>query len=196
MLRETSRPGSALASFLGVSLRCAALGLALSQMACVVTDPIAFPDEANVPPSIVSRALAANPLDKIVRFDVDQSGSSPDGGAPVPNEKTFEVYVRDPNLTQRLQAKIFVDGLGTSLDREVPPSAQLARPFEFTVAGSFLPLTAEGSGACHKVELLVSGEFRFGSREPLVDDDLAQAVWWVRSIDSGHTTVDMALCPR
>lgn len=187
-LSRVPRTGSALASFLKMSALPAVIGLALTQMACLVTESVPFPDEANVPPSIVSSAGAVNPLDEIVRFDLDSTGPTDGGGGT--QESRFQVQVRDPNVSQSLQAKVFVNS-ASLLDREIPPmGSQLARPFEFTVpASSFSP-----AGNCYKVELLVSGGFRFGSRVPIDPADIAQAVWWVRSIDSGHLTVDMALC--
>ena len=189
-LRRGGASGSGLASTVKKCACAAAAGLALSLMGCLVTENVSFPDETNVPPSVVSATSAVNPLDKIVRYDLDSTGPSDGGGGT--QEARFEVQVRDPNLSQSLQAKVFVNDRSL-LDREIPPmGTQLARPFEFTVPGSsFSP-----AGNCYRVELLVSGGFRFGSRVPIDPVDIAQAVWWVRSIDSGHLTVDMALCNR
>lgn len=186
--------GSGLASIVKMSARLAALGLAFTQMGCLVTESVAFPDEANVPPSIVSRVGAANPLDSIVRFNVDQATVLPDGGPLVPNELKFEVDVRDPNLTQRLLAKIFVDNV-FALDGSMEKSGTMKRAFEFSVAGSLLM----PEGSCHKIELLVSSAFDFGAatRTTVDRDDIATAVWWVRSTRSDvSVVVDMALCPH
>jgi len=175
-----------------MSARYAAIGLALSQMACLVTDPIDFPEERPCPPSIGSSQSAHNRLDQVVRFNVDERGGTDDAGAPTMPELTFEVVVFDCNLDQNLVARTFVDGVpNEATGRVVHNTGALRRDFDFTVPGTFFA----GAGTCHKVELLVSGAFVVDDpRRPIDPDDLATAVWWVRSTDDLNTPVDMALC--
>lgn len=156
-------------------------------MACVVTDPIEFSPERNLPPAISSAPSALNPIERIVRLDLDENGA--DGGQL---ELTFQVVINDPNLQQSLEAKVFIDRDTRALNEyEIAPSGSLTRPFAFTVpAASLGP-----AGTCHKVELVVSAAFTFGTRRPVEDGDVGNAVWWIRSFDDVNPDVDLATCP-
>ncbi len=175
-------------------MRCLPLaGLPLF-MSCLVTEPIQIPEEVNLPPSIMSAPEAramGTALDQIVVFDEG------DGAM----EQEFQVVVRDPNADQSLEYQIWVDFNG-SLDSlvgsgTIEPTGTMDRSFAFTVRSDKLGPAA----ACRKVELLVSTEFDFNIdtmlRQPVEALDIAQAVWWVRVIDTGEVdrqAIDLDSC--
>ncbi len=170
-----------------------AIGAAcLLLMGCLVTDEIEIPEEPFCPPSIVSPPAADNPLDEIVR--VNLGAGEVDAGTP---EETFEVTVRDCNHGETLTAHVFLDarpdfGVPGLVDIEpIEPTGGLERTYEFRIGHN--QFVALGGATCHKVELLVSGEFS-GLREPERPGDIATAVWWASVTDDGNEP-SLASCP-
>lgn len=144
---------------------------------CVVTDKIEFELEAPFPPSIVSQPNADNPLNQIARVNLDD---------PLPGAEdafSLQVIVRDPNFDETLQYRIFIDAPPPPAaqpvfdEGSIEPSGFLERPQDFAVPFDNLP-----PGACHKIELLVVGEFD-GVREPAMAGDVDNATWWVEVTD-------------
>ena len=175
-----------------------ALFSSFTSMSCLILDPPEPPQEVNYPPSIASAASANDltiptPLDQIVQIQVD------DERRRGTTEIVFPVEIRDPNVDQPLHYQVFVDPQPSLAvpEKQSPPvidgTGEVVRPWEFTLD---LDLFAV-AGRCHKVELLVSSAFGFGSayRDPVVPGDLAQAVWWVESTDDLNTTADLSTCP-
>lgn len=181
-----------------VSLLVTALLSSSMSMSCLIVEPPEPATEVNYPPSIASASTAYDlpiptPLDQIVQIQVDNElrrGTT---------EVVFPVEIRDPNINQALHYQVFVDpqpGLAVP-EKQSPPViegiGEVVRPWEFALD---LDLFAV-AGRCHKVELLVSSAFGFGSayRDPVEPGDLAQAVWWVESTDDIDTTADLSTCP-
>lgn len=173
---------------------------------CLVTKKIDFEEEVNVPPSITSARGAASlgtALGQVVRINFGLNGADPLGSTD------FPVIVRDPNVKQTLQWQVFLNFSlaaltpndpgsfeGSLIDNNVlPPSNDNAIDRELTFR---VPHTRfRETGACYKVELLVSSDFKdvFPNREPVQDGDLASAVWWVGVTDDNAQVVDLSRCP-
>ncbi|MEZ4288472.1 MAG: hypothetical protein R3A47_10075 [Polyangiales bacterium] len=185
--------GTVFASYLPVTRSItvwmmATVAMASVHMSCIVANTIDFESELDLPPSIVGAPGARYPLNQIARIDLDaplQPGETP--------EFPIDVIVRDPNLNQVLQYRILID---------YPISSPLPLPYrsgEILATGTIdrvdlidaVPWSALGSaGACHRIELLVSGEFLFGAvRSPAVEGDVATVTWWVEITDSNHPTI-------
>lgn len=162
-------------------------------MSCLVVDPVEVPEEVNLPPSIMSTseaAMAGTSLDRIVVVDVGDGSQ----------DLQLPVLVRDPNREQDLEWQLWLDFTGTNLDAlvasgTIEQTGQMDRPMTFTVPFDRL-LPAE---RCRRVEVLVTSRFDGGTnfRGPVEPLDIAQAVWWVRVIDSeaGLTNVSLESCP-
>lgn len=161
-----------------------------------VTQNVQFDIPRNFPPSIESAPTARYPINEII----DLRGETPGGDTgPGGNSVALDVVVRDPNLDQRLQYKVFLDydpadPLGVRVIREgtIPPGSgetPISRPLTITLDRAIF-----GGTTCHRVELFVSTGFRPAprNREPAEDGDLGTATWWVAS---GSGTVDIGSCP-
>lgn len=184
--------GCSLLRTVGSSLLCGLL------TGCLVVDQIEFSAEENVPASIVSASEAfeiGTSLGEIVFVNLDD----PEGRAAQGGELRFPVLVRDANLTQTLQWRVYLDfqdALPTNpvAFDELEPQSNLAfeRPLSFS-----LSLESLNSVGCHKVELLVSAEFVPSNpgRTPVEEGDLAVGVWWLDTRDQAGAIVDFRTCP-
>ncbi len=198
--------GTSLASVWGVRFGVAPLMTCLALMTilsgCPVTDQIDLPSEPNYPPSIVSPPNASDierGMDQIIRLDV----SDPDLGT----ELVLPVIIRDGNVDQPLEFRIFLDSVTIGRDvrgwiesgvGNVSPTGTIERSLDLRV-----PLMEQGGlevtlrqPGCHRVEILVSSAFE-NVRDVETPGDLGTAVWWVETTDpEGLDTVDMSSCPR
>ena len=151
---------------------------------CVVTDKIEFELEMPFPPSVVSQPNADNPLNRIARVNLD------DPLPPGSDEFDMQVIVRDPNFDQTLQYRIFIDAPPPPAPQpvfeqgEIEPSGFLERPRDFAV-----PYENLAPGACHKIELIVVGQFA-GIREPELPGDFDNATWWVEVTDELNPVIE------
>ncbi|MEM9730260.1 MAG: hypothetical protein AAF997_16895 [Myxococcota bacterium] len=148
---------------------CGFLGLAGS--GCVATDTIEFDPTENFPPSIISQPEALFPLDEIGAVNLDDP--PPAQGAEV----LLQTTIRDPNIEETLEFRLFVDDVAILVGDDIEPSGFVERDRDFAVPfGSLTP------GDCHKVDLVVTSEFEsvIDLREPLIPGDFDQAVWWIR----------------
>lgn len=161
---------------------CAAL-VATSAFGCIATSPVDFPEFENFPPSLISQPGARYPTREIGQLNLD----SPDASLELP----LQVNVRDPNIDQTLEFRIFVDsptppGNDFPIDAGfVDPTGEVSRPRTFTV--SYDELTP--AGVCHKIELVVSGAFVPGfiePRRPVEDGDVDDLTWWIRVTDADN----------
>jgi hypothetical protein len=160
---------------------CAALASSFAATGCVTTDPITFSPEENYPPSVVSQAAAEYPIRDIGELDLDET---------LETEVPLEVVVRDPNVDQTLEYRIF-------LNSETPPGAEIPidagtiapeggsveRLETFTVPHSFL-----APGECNKIELIVVGNFLsfVEPRRPEQEGDFDGVTWWIRVTDTDN----------
>ncbi len=184
--RRRPEHGTALACLSGRWL--APLLLCVTASACLVTEDVDYSPEPNWPPSIESQPGAQHPLRELVVVDLD---ALPDGGL---SELPLEVEIRDPNVDDELQAKVFVDEEQNATVRApVPPSGEPVR--RLTVAVPLQgPLLVLG---CHRVELRVTRRFRFvPPQEPEEPGDLGTAVWWVVTRDDTQRSIDPSSCPK
>lgn len=144
---------------------------------CIATDQIEFVPDENFPPSIVSQPTAEFPLNRIGDLNLDDPVETP--------EMPLEVIIRDPNFDQTLDYRMFLDSPPAPEvpfnDGEVPPSGFLERPTVF-----FVPYDLLTPGECHRIELVVVGEFDsfVEPRRPAQEGDFDDATWWVRVINS------------
>lgn len=164
-----------------------------SFMGCVVTNKIDFQVPANTPPSIYvpeSTALPGEPIDRIIRLDLDD---------PTNPSVTLRFTVRDPDVSQSLEGQLFVDydrqndTLGDTRAFTVPPTGAATRDVVYVV-----PPSALSQPGCHKIEILVSGQFKNEGRRrtPVEDGDLAQTVWLAEVVDATNPVVEMSSCPE
>jgi len=179
---------------------------------CLVTETKRFPQEQNLPSSVVTDESAEFQADEIIRLE--GLPAPLDGG--VPTELTLNVVVRDPNLDQPLQARLFADnappGLPSSQevgcppgvdnvllcrDVEPTPDRQLERPL--TLGPIQLALLGLGldEGRCLRLDLRVSEQFNTdrGSDDPDGDFFVSQLVWWVL-VTNGDPNVPLGSCPQ
>jgi hypothetical protein len=139
--------------------------------------------EANGPPSIVSQPDAEYPLDQIGQVNLDDL-------LPSEQELALEVIVRDSDVDQNLEFRVFLDAAGFPLDQgDVPPSGTVERPFVLMVPYDALP-----PGICHKIEMIVVGEFSsfVDPRLPSEPGDVDQATWWIEVVDDANPVVTQA----
>lgn len=175
------------------TLAAAAAVSAGSAAGCVVLERKAYEDEPSLPPSITTPATARFPLDRVVRLEPPAAGD--DAGET--STLAFDVVVRDPNVNQRLDARVFLDQpAGSPAPTPIlagPPVAatgQVDRRYSF-----LLPRALFDDDRCHKVELVVASEF-VGNRTPADPGEFAAAVWWVAPVPSSPAaTIDLRGCP-
>lgn len=160
---------------------CASVGFSASSSGCIATDRIEFEPNENFPPSIVSQPDAEFPLNEIGQVNLDD---------PLPPEQAAEILlqtiIRDPNFDQTLQYRIFLDSPPPPaseipiLSGNIDPSGFLARDREFAI-----PYDALAPGICHKIELVVVGQFAsfVEPRRPVDPGDFDQVTWWVEVTD-------------
>ena len=161
---------------------CAALAAAGSAAGCITTNPVEFSAEQNYPPSAISQPGAEYPLREIGQLNLDD---------PVPSEEVpLEVIIRDPNVDQTLEYRIFLDstnppGSETPIDFGTiePQGGQVDRLATFNI-----PYTALAPGECHKIELVVVGMFAnfVEPRRPVQEGDIDQATWWIKVVDADN----------
>lgn len=168
-----------------------------------VTQDLQFVPPPNFPPSVEVPVGGARPFAEIVRLRADRIAGGPDAG-PIASVR-IDVEVRDPDVDQELQYKVYVDYQRGVTDDPViaeflPPRPSGAadrrrRPLSFDV-----PIRSLREPGCHRIELLVSQRFQprtsdTTGREPLVTGDLGTATWWVATQASEGDPVDMTGCP-
>ncbi|MCA9536433.1 MAG: hypothetical protein KC593_22275 [Myxococcales bacterium] len=164
-----------------------ALCSSLALGGCLALDKVELPEIPDYPPSVIDDFDSPNPSTGILELDFS--------GDPLP-DPVLMVVVRDPNIAQPLTVRVFIDGLpGESrarVSQEVAPTGSVDRDVTVTVPAAQLRLAG-----CHRMELMVSGEFANGvdQRLPLRTNDFASLVWWVRSTDGIVSDVDLTACP-
>ena len=163
---------------------CAALVASAASSGCVATGTIEFDPVENFPPSIISEPLADFPLNEIGQINLDDPVESP--------EMPLQVIIRDPNFDQTLEYRIFLDS---------PPPPTPETPIDFGTVDSTgflerlrtfpIPYESLVPGECHKIELVVVGEFAsfVEPRRPVEEGDIDQATWWVEVVDSDNPVI-------
>lgn len=157
------------------------LGLGALSSGCIATDRIEFEPVENFPPSIISQPQAEFPLNEIGEINLDDP---PPVGGP---EMLLQTIIRNPNFDQTLEYRIF-------LDSPPPPGAELPIQEGVLEPSGFLerdglfaiPYALFEAGFCHKIELVVVGQFASSvvePRRPVEPGDIDQATWWVRVTD-------------
>ncbi len=160
----------------------AVFGAALS--GCVVTDPVDFKDEVDVPPSILDDPTFHN--GSIIKFE------KVEGNAPGAKEIEIDLRIRDENVSQPLAVRTRITTSKGVTFIATCPDILLARQgvptsdYKLTIPQAYL-----NAGECHKVEVAVSGHFDPCSRDaaetnkhfgtPAFDhaDDIARATYWI-----------------
>lgn len=164
-----------------------ALAASVTASGCIAANPIDFPEDENFPPSAVSQPGAEYPLREIGQLDLD---------APVATQELpLEVIVRDPNVDQTLEYRIFIDsptppGNDPFTDQGVIlPTGDVERPRTFTVP--YDQLTP--AGECHKIELIVVGAFasQVEPRRPVQEGDFDARTWWIEVTDTDNPVITL-----
>jgi hypothetical protein len=163
---------------------CVAVAASVLGSGCIATNTIEFESE-NFPPSVVSQENAEFPLDKIGEIEKKDDPLPPNEPAEMP----LEVIIRDPNFEQTLEYRIFLDGPPPPPQPERPiqegfidPIGILERPWTFAIPHEVLT-----PGECHKIDLIVTGEFLSDTveqRPPAEPGDFDLATWWVKVTDT------------
>jgi hypothetical protein len=196
LFRRQPTKGTQLAQRLVVRAASAASAMTcLAMMGCLVTDTIELPEERNFPPSVLTISDPGEPsVDRIVTFDL----------ADAEPELVLPLVVRDPNVDQVLEYQLWLDFEGNNLsalvsepDARISATGTLERSTMMRIPAARLA----PAPSCHRVELLVTGEFDGGVRlrDPVEPGDISQTVWWIRVIDSvgnpGGNAIDLSSCP-
>lgn len=164
----------------------AALAAGLSCAGCIATNPVEFTAEENFPPSAISQPTAQYPLRDIGQLNLDDPVETP--------ELPLEVIIRDPNIEQTLQYRIFLDsptppGAEFPIDQgDIDPVGTVERPDTFNI-----PYDALAPGECHKIELLITGQFAgfVEPRRPVEEGDIDARTWWVEVIDADNPVIEL-----
>lgn len=162
---------------------CAALcASALAGGGCVATSTIEFDSAQNYPPSVVSEPNSEYPLNRIGQLNLDDPVETP--------ELPLEVIIRDPNVDQTLDYRMFLNSPPAPdvpfNSGEVPPEGFVERPSVF-----FVPYDLLEAGRCHRIELVVVGEFDsfVEPRRPAEEGDFDDATWWVEVTDAANPVI-------
>jgi len=160
-------------------------------MGCILRD-FDYEPPANSWPSVESMpSTGATPLNRIHKVDLSAAIGG-DGG--LPNEERFEVIVRDDDIAQRLEGRVYLDSVLLQ-ERLIPAELDSPEPRRRTL--SFDIPRSRLSVGCHLVELLVSSENGFEpfpSRTPLEAGDIASAQWWIAAVPTEDESIVME-CP-
>lgn len=166
----------------GARLALLLCGLLLA--GCVVTNPIEFKNEVDVPPVILDDPTLPN--GSIIKFEkVEASAQSA-------KEIVIDLQIRDDNVLLPLSIRTRITKADRSTILSECPDKALARQGEPI---SYFPLTIPQAllnpGECHKVEVVVSGHFgdcyddtaRANRFFDVVSfdhpDDIARATYWI-----------------
>ena len=163
-----------------------AVALTASLIGCITTSPIEFSEEENFPPSAVSQENAQYPLREIGMLNLDDPVDVP--------ELPLEVVVRDPNVDQTLEYRLFLDSPtppGTEIpidDGTIEPTGATERERVFTV-----PYDALAPGECHKIELTIVGSFAsfVQPRLPEEEGDIDNRTWWIEVTDTDSPVIEV-----
>ena len=159
-----------------------ALAALASGTGCVATSPVEFDSAENYPPSVVSEPTAEYPLNRIGELDLDEPVESP--------ELRLEVVVRDPNLDQTLDFRMFLDSPPEPeipfTDGEILPSGFVERPKILFVSYDLLT-----PGECHRIEHDETRAFAsdVAPRRPAEARDVDEATWCVEATDTDNPVI-------
>lgn len=162
-------------------------------MGCILRD---FEYEApdNTPPSVQSWPTGATPLNRVLSVDLSVNLGG-DGG--LPNEVPFEAEVRDANVGQALEGRVYLNNSLVRELRPIPAALDSADPGRRRVTFG-ISRTALSHG-CHLVQLLVTSEggFQpFPSREPREQGDIGSGSWWIAAYQTPDEPISMDECPE
>lgn len=168
-----------------------------------LTQNVQYEVPRNYPPSIETPDTAQFPLNSVIQIPSELTVAG-DGGTEVSSVIRLQLDVRDPNLEQRLEYRVFVDfdPMMPRIDafQPIPPASLTATDRLTRRVEILVPVTQLGRSnerRCHRIEVLVSSAFQsVGLRSPVEPGDIARATWWVARQDEGvSTVVDMRNCP-
>lgn len=161
--------------------------MVLTVTGCIATGTVEFSEDENLPPSVISQEGAQYPLREIGQLDLDAPVEVP--------EVPLEVVVRDPNVDQTLEYRIFLDSTNppsntdVPIDQDViPPTGEIDRLRTFTVPYDLLT-----PGVCHKIELTVTGRFAgfIEPRRPEQAGDIDNRTWWIEVTDADNSVISV-----
>lgn len=196
--------GTVIATGSWVSRALFFVACSLSSMACLITREPVYEEAPNLPPSV--HGSASSPMNRVqvVRLDLPSPGA--DAG-PTSTGLDFTAIVRDPNVRQRLEGRLFVnlyDGVDPETEEPVaedeaylrdriaiPVSGSFERIFPFTIPrGVLIP-------GCNWIELHVSEELQgYPSLAPVERGDIGTGTWFVGGITAGTPAADLRGCQR
>lgn len=160
-------------------------------MGCILRD-FDYQDPVPVPPSVETLATGDTPFNRIVNVDLDQEPNPDAGVAP---EQQFEAEVRDPDIDETLEGRVYLDNNLALELRPIPTALDSDDPVRRRVSFS-IPRESFTMEKCYLVELLVTSEGGFEpfpSRLPRRTGDIGSGTWWVR-VHRSEGPVDMGRC--
>ncbi len=166
------------------------LACSSSLMGCILRD-FDYQAPEPFPPAVIGSA--SDPLDRIQTLDRDEPAG---GDAGVGGDPEIVAFVRDPDVTEPLQALVFFDRHmnPTPVRPEVTIPVEQDEDPELRRVSFTVP-RARFTAGCHKVELHVSSRFvDFSMPRPAIEGDLGVGVWWFAVTDASNPVVDMTTC--
>lgn len=164
-----------------------------------LTQNIQFEPPRDYPPSIETPDTAQFPLNSVIRNPEELREDSDGGTGPMMN-LPLVFLVRDPNVDQRLDSRVYVD-FDPSAPRitEQAPIAPVLPTVEDRLTRRVtvnLPTALFAAEGCHRIEVFVSSAFATGvGRAPVTPGDIGTAVWWVATDANNDGQVEMTGCP-
>ena len=190
--------GTAVAQGSWVSRAVLVVASSCCLMGCLITRDPSFEPPENLPPSV--HGSAETPMYEIRRVCRNCAGGGLADAGPVQNVVRFVATVRDANVRDELQGRVYLN-----LDRdsdfptrnlvdevEVPPDLD-NDPYSREVEFAFTPSRLDVD--CNVVELHVSREFAGAlSLAPAEPGDIGIGVWYIGAYEEGGEEPDLSGC--
>ena len=163
-------------------------------MSCIITREPVYEDPPDSPSVVLG--TTESPMDVVCVIDLDTAspGTADGGGTPHPC-LTWAVTVRDANLTQPLEAVIYLNRQGdlpasaTAIGNpDVPAMGERSRRVPFTLDATQLRM------GCNRLEVQVAESFSpFPDFAAPEGAEVAVGYWWIAA-RRGAMSVDMRGC--
>jgi hypothetical protein len=117
---------------------------------CLALDKVELPEIPDYPPSVIDDARTPHPSTGIVELDFTDGNTEP---------LELMVVLRDANLSQELTYRVFVDGTPNDSNMVVWETVDATGEYDRAVTVSVPSVPDLSTPGCHRVELIVTGEF-------------------------------------
>ncbi len=169
-------------------------------MGCILVRDPDYDSPRNTPPVVLEDP--GYPMNRFRDVCLEECESSPDGG--VESQVTFVAFVRDPDIDQELDTRVFLDhnpdstiNLPIINEIRIPPNGTAVRRIEFQVDKASLR-----GGACRVIELHVSRAFINVTNpvpapdpdDPSAPVDLGRGTWFLRVLRNPDDSPSLVGC--